>query len=287
MTAPDSKTTPGVTPDAPTVSQQAAQAPDTQTSPVRVGSTMIQLPAQFGRYRLEKLLGKGGMGVVYLAHDTQLDRRVALKMPTEALAEGVPRERFFREARAAATLSHPNLCPVYDIGELDGVYYLTMPFIEGRPLSDYLQAKRPMPASAAAGLCRVLARALHEAHEHGVCHRDLKPANILINRKKQPVITDFGLARRTSAADERLTQTGAVLGTPAYMSPEQVNGTAGALGPKCDVYALGVILYELLTQRRPFSGPLGVMLARIVVGRGARRLAGGAGSRHVVHEGAR
>ncbi|HEV3255858.1 MAG TPA: serine/threonine-protein kinase, partial [Gemmataceae bacterium] len=232
---------------------------------VRPGSASFDLPARFGRYRLEKELGKGGMGAVYLAYDTQLDRHVALKVPTFGQDEGGRRERFFQEARAAATLNHPNLCPVFDIGELDGVCYLTMAYIDGKPLSDYIRADRPFLPATAAVLVRVLAKALQEAHDHGIIHRDLKPSNILINRKKAPIITDFGLARRASSQDERLTHSGELMGTPAYMPPEQVNGDVAAMGPGCDIYSLGVILYELLANRRPFQGAVGMLMAKIVM----------------------
>jgi serine/threonine protein kinase len=231
---------------------------------LRSGLAPGQFPAEFGRYRLERLLGKGGMGAVYLAHDTQLDRPVALKVPGFAPDDAGLRERFFREARAAATLNHPNLCPVYDVGEHAGVPYLTMAFIDGKPLSDYVRPDKPLAPQQVAALVRLLARALQEAHDHGVVHRDLKPANVMIGRKNQPVIMDFGLARRAAAQDERLTRSGALMGTPAYMPPEQVNGDLAAMGPGCDIYALGVILYELLTGRRPFDGPVGVLMARIV-----------------------
>jgi hypothetical protein len=225
------------------------------------------LPAGFGRYLLLRILGKGGMGAVYLAHDTQLDRQVALKVPSFGPGDDPAlRERFLREARAAATLSHPNICPVYDVGEVDGVPYLTMALIEGRSLADILRKHPQLPAPQAAALVRQLALAMQEAHERGVIHRDLKPANIMINRRKQVVIMDFGLARRgVDAESMRLTQSGAVLGTPAYMPPEQVDGDVQAMGPGCDIYSLGVILYELLAGRRPFEGPLGSLMAQIML----------------------
>jgi predicted Ser/Thr protein kinase len=237
-----------------------------QASPfLRSGAPLFALPAQFGRYRLDKLLGKGGMGAVYLAYDTQLERPVALKVPSFGPDEGDLRERFLREGRAAATLHHPNICPVFDIGEHDGVHFLTMAYVEGKPLSDFVSAKKPIPAATAANLVRQLARAMQEAHDRGIIHRDLKPANVLINRKKEPVIMDFGLARRAASQDERLTHSGAIMGTPAYMPPEQVNGDVAAMGPGCDIYSLGVILYELLAGRRPFEGPLGALMAQIVL----------------------
>jgi predicted Ser/Thr protein kinase len=249
--------------DEPSAVAGAAPPPAASAGGFEVGH--VDLPARFGRYRLEKVLGKGGMGSVYLAYDTQLDRHVALKVPMFGGDEDGLRERFFREARAAATLRHPNLCPVYDIGEQDGVYYLTMAFIEGTSLAQYLHAHKPLPPREAVELVRVLAHALQEAHDHGIIHRDLKPGNVLLSNKNEPIVTDFGLARRTASQDERLTQTGAILGTPTYMPPEQVNGDVAAMGPGCDIYALGVILYELLTGRPPFQGPMGTLIAQIVL----------------------
>jgi serine/threonine protein kinase len=214
-----------------------------------------ELPAPFGRYQLLQLLGRGNMGTVYLAQDPQLGRTVALKIPHFAPDGSTPHlSRFYREARAAAALHHPNLCPVYDVGEIDGVPYLTMAYIEGKSLHQLTRGKRPMSQPSGAGLVRKLALALEEAHQKGVIHRDLKPTNILINQRGEPVIMDFGLARCLRPGDERLTQEGTVLGTPAYMPPEQVSGDVEAMGPPSDVYSLGVILYELLTGRLPFQG---------------------------------
>ena len=191
-----------------------------------------ELPEQFGRYRILKRLGRGGMGAVYLAHDTQLDRQVALKVPHFTPEDGPEvLERFYREARAAATFDHPNLCPVYDVGQVDGVHYLTMAYIEGKPLSEVIDPDKPLPQRQAAAVVRKLALALEEAHRRGVIHRDLKPANIMINRRREPVIMDFGLARRDGGDDARLTRAGAVLGTPAYMAPEQVAGDVGGDRP--------------------------------------------------------
>jgi serine/threonine protein kinase len=223
------------------------------------------LPEQFGRYRIVKQLGQGGMGAVYLAHDTQLDRPVALKVPHFTAADGPDvLERFRQEARAAATLSHPNLCPVYDVGEINGRNYLTMAYIEGKPLSDYLRGDKQLPQRQVAALIRKLALALQEAHAKGVIHRDLKPSNIMFNQRKEPVIMDFGLARRIDKADARLTKCGSVLGTPAYMPPEQVAGHLDSMGPACDIYSLGVIMYEMLTGRLPFDGPAMSILALIL-----------------------
>ncbi len=222
-------------------------------------------PTTFGRYRVVKLLGQGGMGAVYLAQDTQLDRPVALKIPTFSGNDGpMVLERFQREARAAATILHPNVCPLYDVGEIDGVPYLTMGYIDGKPLAAYVAA-RPQPPRQSAFLVRKLALALAEAHKRGVIHRDLKPANVMIDKRSEPIIMDFGLARRARSGDARLTQMGSMMGTPAYMPPEQVSGDVNLMGPACDIYSLGVILYELLAGRLPFSGDAMAMLSQVLL----------------------
>jgi predicted Ser/Thr protein kinase len=224
------------------------------------------LPAPFGRYTLNKLLGRGGMGAVYLAHDRQLDRPVALKIPRFGVNPSVEdEERFLREARAAAMLSHPNLCPVYDVGQIGGVSYLTMAYIEGQSLAEMIREGCLPPPPELVRLVAQMALAMQEAHRRGVIHRDLKPANVMIDLRGQPVITDFGLARRgPETGDVRLTHSGMVMGTPAYMPPEQVNGAVHAVGPACDIYSLGVILYELLAGRLPFLGAVGDLMAQIV-----------------------
>jgi predicted Ser/Thr protein kinase len=215
----------------------------------------------FGRYRVVRRLGRGGMGSVYLAHDIELDRPVALKVPHVRPEDGPDfLERFRREARAAAQLAHPNICRVYDVGQVGGVPFLTMDFVEGRPLSDLVAG--PMAGPGAARLVRTLALALGAAHARGVIHRDLKPSNVMIREDGTPILMDFGLARRDG--DARLTASGAALGTPAYMPPEQVRGDAHADGPRSDVYSLGVILYELLAGRRPFEGPPLSVLALVL-----------------------
>jgi len=233
------------------------------------------IPENFGRYRIERTLGEGGMGTVYLAHDSQLNRKVALKTPKFAEdADSTPIERFYREARSAATLRHPNICPVYDVGELEGTHYISMAYIEGHPLSDYIDSQNLPAIAAAVRVVRKVAIALHEAHRQGIVHRDLKPANIMIDRHNEPIVMDFGLARLVGLENEeeldmpssanlassdiarvtaRLTQDGTILGSPGYMAPEQIH-RRGDVGPASDVRALGVLLYELLTGELPFPG---------------------------------
>lgn len=219
------------------------------------------LPCAFGRYRLEKQLGQGGMGVVYRSYDTQLGRTVALKIPLLSHAGNV-RRRFLREAQSAAALAHPNICPIYDVGELEGVPFLVMAFIQGKPLSQQLEAG-PLEAPLALALTRQIALALHEAHQRGVIHRDLKPANVMIDDRGEPVIMDFGLARRSDVPP--LTLQGELMGTPAYMPPEQVAGDAQAMGPASDIYSLGVVLFKMLTGTVPFQGDILTVLSQIAL----------------------
>jgi WD40 repeat protein/predicted Ser/Thr protein kinase len=215
-------------------------------------STARTLPEIRG-YRVESVLGRGGMGVVYKARHLQLGRSVALKMlPSGIYAGPDERTRLMREARAVAGLRHPHIVQVYDVGELNGCPYFTMEFLEGGNLSQK-QAGKPQPVREAAGLVAVLAAAMHLAHQSGVVHRDLKPSNILLTVDGTPKITDFGLARRMDD-DDGVTQAGVRVGTPSYMAPEQALGTAQAIGPAADTYALGAIFYELLTGRPPFQG---------------------------------
>ncbi|WP_207622085.1 protein kinase domain-containing protein [Alienimonas californiensis] len=219
----------------------------------------------FGRYRIQRELGRGGMGAVYLARDEQLDRDVALKIPSAAAAADPEQtERFLREARAAATLRHPNLCPIHDAGQVPGEsgagqLFITMAYLPGQSLKDALHG--PQPVRSAVRLIGKLADAMAHAHDHGVIHRDLKPGNVMLDEKGRPHITDFGLARR-EADDALVTQTGATLGTPAYMSPEQILGDPAQVGPRADVYALGVMLYELLTGRLPYEGTVTAVLGK-------------------------
>lgn len=211
-------------------------------------------PAQgerFGRYELISELARGGMGVVYKARDTMLNRVVAIKMILSgAMATEAERERFRREAALAAKLDHPNVVPIYEVGEQDGFLYFTMRLVEGGSLSGRIDDYRDDPISAAR-LVEILAEAVEYANTLGFVHCDLKPSNILIDRDGSPQITDFGLARQASEASG-LTASGAVMGTPSYMAPEQASGDRTSIGPATDVHGLGAILYELLAGRPPF-----------------------------------
>ncbi len=227
-------------------------------------ATATDLPVQFGRYRIIKELGSGAMGKVYLAHDEQLDRQVALKTPFFSGSDGENTvTRFYREARAAAKLQHRNICPIFDVGEIEGRHFISMAFVKGRCMSEFIRLDRLPPARTSALLIQRLAMALAEAHQHNVIHRDLKPANIMIDLKKEPVVMDFGLARLTDM-ESRVTRSGTAVGTPAYMSPEQIRGESDSVGAAADIYALGVILYELLTGKLPFSGPIAQVVYQIV-----------------------
>jgi serine/threonine protein kinase len=216
------------------------------------------LPRTFGRYVIRERLGKGGMGAVYLADDTQLERPVALKVALFQGAEGSAfAQRFQREAKAAAGLRHPGICKVYDCDAMDGIHYFTMEYVRGRPLSQLLKETGPLEPQRAADLIGRVAEALAAAHRAGVVHRDLKPANVVLDEAGMPVVIDFGLARRRQ--DLSLTATGDVCGTPKFMSPEQINGQE--VGPAGDVYSLGATLYQLLTGRPPFEADTMTQLA--------------------------
>jgi formylglycine-generating enzyme required for sulfatase activity/predicted Ser/Thr protein kinase len=228
-------------------------------SPGRAPDT---LPEVFGRYRIKRKLGGGGMGTVYLVENTELQREEALKVPRFEADDTEGHERFLREARAAATLHHPNLCPIYHVGVQDGVSFLTMHYLQGRPLSDY--TNRPQPPREAVKIVAKLAQALEYAHGEGVVHRDLTPSNIMMCAGVGPVVLDFGLAKQLRQTDQKLTQTGAVRGTPAYMSPEQVKSEGERIGPASDIYSLGVILWELLAGQQLFQGKLGEVFGNIL-----------------------
>ena len=212
------------------------------------------LLSAIGDYELIEEIARGGMGVVYRARHRGLKRLVALKMILSgAMATAAERQRFLREAELAANLDHPNIVPIYEIGEHDDRPFFSMKLIEGESLSRRVSRFRDDP-QAAARLVSVLARAVHYAHGKGFLHCDLKPSNVLIDAQGRPYLTDFGLARR-AGVDSSLSISGTILGTPSYMAPEQATGSRAGLGPATDVYGLGAILYELLAGRAPFRAP--------------------------------
>lgn len=244
---------------------QTIQSASTQPTPLERAAD-VPLGKTFGRYVIERELGKGAMGVVYLAEDTQLRRKVALKVPCRAsLDQSDALARFYREARTAGTLHHTNICPVYDVGQIGDTHYLTMGYISGKPLLSLLESERRLTAGQIAVLIRKIALALDYAHQLGIVHRDLKPSNVMIDGRGEPIVMDFGLACQVNTAEQaRLTQSGALLGTPAYMSPEQVRGELNLIGPPTDIYALGVVLYQLLTGQLPFDGPVSMILVQVL-----------------------
>ena len=206
---------------------------------------------QLGRYKINGVLGKGAMGLVYDGLDPTLNRRVAIKtllptLPEEVIAE--VRERFLREARSAGRLNHPNIVTIYDVGEHDGVAYIAMELLEGRSLAQILRDPEPMPFAQAAELAAQVADALDHAQRFSIVHRDIKPANIMVDSWGRAKLTDFGVARLPSSS---MTQTGDALGSPKYMSPEQVLGLA--VDPRADLFSLGIVLYEMLVKRNPFQ----------------------------------
>jgi hypothetical protein len=204
------------------------------------------------------------MAVVYLAVDTQLDRRVALKVPSVHCGnEKATLDRFNREAHVAARFQHPHVCPIYDFGVCDGVPYIAMAFIDGILLTDLVAASGPLPDRIAALIVRKVALAMDAVHSTGIVHRDLKTSNIMVDSRKEPILLDFGLARILNNTT-RHTMQGVVIGTLAYMAPEQVADANEAGGTGSDIYSLGVVLYELLTGRVPYEGTFAAVVAKIL-----------------------
>lgn len=224
------------------------------------GSWQLKLPCSWGEYELIEELGRGGMGIVFLAEQPRLGRQVAIKMILrDRFATEQERLRFFAEAEALAKLEHPGIVPVFEVGELQGSPYFTMQYVRGTTLAHRL-ADGPLPQRAAARIISQVARAVHFAHQRGILHRDIKPSNILVDEQGNARLTDFGLAKQADAA-ESLTRTGAVLGTPTYMSPEQASGRSSSMGPASDVYSIGTVLYHSLTGRPPHVADSPVQLA--------------------------
>ena len=236
-----------------------AQATVGLDSPAGQTAAAFVLPRDFGDYELLKEIGRGGMGVVYHARQKSLRRSVALKMIHGcALASFDQLRRFTAEAQAAASLRHPNIVRVLDSGQVEGVPYLAMDYIEGKSLAQVLAGGQLDRETAVRYVCAV-ARAVDYLHRQGIIHRDLKPSNILLDGDRQPIVTDFGLAKLLRD-DAHLTQSGVAAGTPSYMAPEQAAGKTNQVTPACDVYSLGAVFYELLTGRPPFQAETAIDL---------------------------
>src|SRR5438876_7727174 len=210
-----------------------------------------------GRYRIMRKLGAGGMANVYLAEDQELGRRVAIKILDDRhAADEQFVERFRREAKNAASLSHPNIVSIYDRGEAEGTYYIAMEYLDGRSLKALILSRGPAPVSVAVDYARQILAALRFAHRNGIVHRDIKPHNVLVDAEGHAKVTDFGIAR---AGASQMTEEGSIIGTAQYLSPEQARGTQ--VDQTSDLYSLGIVLYELLTGTVPFTGDTPVEIA--------------------------
>src|ERR687891_1482336 len=210
-----------------------------------------------GRYRILKRIGAGGMANVYLAEDEVLGRRVAIKILNDRHAgDDQFVERFRREAKNAAALSHPNIVSIYDRGEAEGTYYIAMEHLDGRNLKELIVARGPAPVRIAIDYARQILQALRFAHRNGIVHRDIKPHNVVVDGDGRVKVTDFGIAR---AGASQMTEAGAIVGTAQYLSPEQARG--GDVDQRSDLYSIGVVLYEMLTGHVPFTGDTPVEIA--------------------------
>lgn len=225
----------------------------------------LVIPGRLGRYEILRQIGRGGMAHVYLALDTRLGRHVALKLPRIPEADAATYlKRVRREARAAAAVQHPNICPILDVDRIDGQLLLSTEYVEGASLRTLLDENRRPTLQQAVRIVARLAGALQAAHDAGVVHRDISPANVILRPDGEPVLLDFGLARMLHPDASQLTLNGTPLGTPAYMPPEQVEGRSADIGPCSDVYSLGVLLYELLCGRPPFEGSVRSIWSQIL-----------------------
>src|SRR5438067_2281479 len=210
-----------------------------------------------GRYRIMRKLGAGGMANVYLAEDQELGRRVAIKILNDRHANDDQFvERFRREAKNAAGLSHPNIVSIYDRGEAEGTYYIAMEYLDGRSLKELIVSRGPAPIPVSIDYARQILTALRFAHRHGIVHRDIKPHNVLVDAEGRLKVTDFGIAR---AGGSQMTEAGSIIGTAQYLSPEQAKGAP--VDQTSDLYSVGVVLYELLTGVVPFTGDTPVEIA--------------------------
>src|SRR3984893_13554160 len=228
-----------------------AYQPGGADAAVAVDESAPALPRHIGRYRVEKILGQGGFGLVYLAHDEQLQRPVAVKVPhRHRVSTSEDAEAYLTEARTVASLDHPHIVPVYDVGSTEEFpCFVVSKFIEGTTLASKTGEHRPLFGEAAE-LVATVAEALHHAHRRGLVHRDVKPSNILLDNSGEPYVADFGLALK----EENVGKGPGYAGTPAYMSPEQASGEGHRVDGRSDIFSLGIVLYEMLTGRRPFSG---------------------------------
>src|SRR5881398_2521968 len=248
----------------PGLAEQLACDEATGAPPVKIAAHAGELLGELGDYELLEVVGRGGQGVVFRARQKSLNRIVALKVISLGQwASTAHLKRFRLEAEAAARLEHPGIVPIHEVGERDGSCYFSMQFIEGGQLDEVVR-RAPMSIRQSAELIAKVARTVHYAHEHGILHRDIKPGNILLDVKGEPHLTDFGLARLVET-ESTMTRTLEVLGTPSYMAPEQAVGNNAQFTSATDVYGLGAVLYQLLTDHPPFAGGTTFETVRLVL----------------------